>query len=61
MGLPDLSSIHDAYLSKMRSAIEQGITSDDIRVMMQGWGPMSEAGFSLWRQMLGNIGGGIAK
>lgn len=61
MGLPDLSSIHEAYLSKMRGAIEQGITPDTIQAMMQGWGPMSEAGFSLWRQMLDNMSGGSSK
>jgi len=57
MGLPDLTSIHEAYLSKMRSAIEQGLTPDTIQSMMQTWAPMGEAGMSMWRQMLDNMGG----
>jgi hypothetical protein len=61
MGLPDLSSIHEAYLAKMRSAIEQGVTPDTIQSMMQSWGPMGEAGFNLWRQMLDNMGGSSSK
>ena len=57
MGLPDLSTIHEAYLTKMRSAIEQGITPDAIQSMMQTWGPMGEAGMNLWHQILDNMGG----
>jgi hypothetical protein len=61
MGLPDLSSIHEAYLSKMRTTIEQGITPDMIQTMIQNWGPMGEAGFNLWRQLLDNMGGTSSK
>ena len=57
MGLPDLSSVHEAYLSKMRTAIDQGVTPDMIQAMTQSWGPMGEAGLSLWRQLLDNMGG----
>ncbi len=57
MGLPDLSSIHEAYLSKMRVAIDQGLTPDTIQSMMQTWAPMGEAGMTMWRQMLDNMGG----
>lgn len=57
MGLPDLSSIHEAYLSRMRSAIEQGITPDAIQSMMQAWSPMGETGMALWRKLLEQMGG----
>ena len=57
MGLPDLSSIHEAYLSKMRVAIDQGLTPDTIQSMMQTWAPMGEAGMTMWRHMLDNMGG----
>jgi hypothetical protein len=57
MGLPDLSSIHEAYLSKMRSVIDQGLTPDTIQSMMQTWAPMGEAGMTMWRQILDNMGG----
>ena len=58
MGLPDLSSLHEAYLARMRGAIEQGITPETVKSMMQTWGPMGEAGLSMWRQMIENMGGG---
>jgi hypothetical protein len=61
MGLPDLSSLHEAYLAKMRGAIEQGITPDTIQSLMQSWAPMGEAGLTVWRQMLDHMGGGGSK
>jgi len=57
MGLPDLTPLHEAYLAKMRNAIDQGITPETVQSMMQSWSPMGEAGLSLWRQMLDNMGG----
>jgi len=57
LGLPDLGPLHETYLAKMRSAIDQGITPETIQSMMQSWSPMGEAGLSLWRQMLDNMGG----
>jgi hypothetical protein len=57
MGLPDLTSIHEAYLSKMRATIEQGITPDMVQAMMQNWGPMGEAGLNIWRQLMDNMSG----
>ncbi len=59
MGLPDLSAVHEAYLSKLRTAIDQGISPDAISSMVQNWAPMGEAGLKIWSQMLENIGGTI--
>ncbi|USI74298.1 DUF6489 family protein [Sphingomonas morindae] len=58
MGLPDMSSVHEAYLSRMRQAIEQGLTPDTVQAMMQAWAPMGEAGLNLWRGLFEQIGGG---
>jgi len=57
MGLPDLSSVHEAYLEKMRKAIGEGLTPDLMSEMMKSWAPMSEAGLTMWAQMLGQAGG----
>ena len=51
MGLPDLSSVHEAYLSKMKRAIDEGITPDSLVSLVQNWGPMGEAGLNMWKQM----------
>jgi Family of unknown function (DUF6489) len=58
MGLPDLTSVHDAYLDKIKSSIENGITPDTIEGMMKSWGPMGEAGMAMWRQIIEQMGGG---
>lgn len=57
MGLPDLTPLHETYLAKMRNAIDQGVTPEIMQSMMKGWSPMGEAGMSMWRQMLDNMGG----
>jgi hypothetical protein len=56
MGLPDLSSLHEAYVERFRNTIEQGLTPDSMHNMVQTWGPMGEAGLALWKQMLDRIG-----
>lgn len=61
MGLPDLSSVHDAYIEKMKRTIEDGITPDAISSMLQSWSPMGEAGMNLWKQVFEQMSGGIAK
>jgi hypothetical protein len=61
MGLPDLTAVHEAYLSRMRMAIEQGVTPDTINAVMQTWGPMGEAGFTMWRKLLDQMGGNSTK
>ena len=58
MGLPDLGPLHDAYLDRFRSAIDKGITPDMIEGMMRSWGPMGEAGMSMWRQLVEQMSGG---
>jgi len=57
MGLPDLAPVHEAYIEKMRSAVADGATPEMFADMMKSWGPMSEAGLGMWRQMLEQMGG----
>ncbi|MEA3015915.1 MAG: hypothetical protein QOI38_637 [Sphingomonadales bacterium] len=52
LGLPDLSPVHDAYVEKMTRAMSEGVTPEAVGELMKSWGPMSEAGLSMWRQML---------
>ena len=56
VGLPDLSPLHEAYLSRMQSAVEQGITPDSIQSIIQAWGPIGQSGLALWRQMIERAG-----
>ena len=58
MGLPDLTPVHEAYVAKLENAVAEGATPELFADMMKSWGPMSEAGLSMWRQMLEGISGG---
>ncbi len=57
LGLPDLTSVHEAYLEKMRKAVSEGPSPEAFADMMKAWGPMSEAGMTMWRQMLEQMSG----
>lgn len=57
MGLPDLSPLHERYLSKMQEAVENGTIGPEIvGQMMKSWAPMGDAGMDFWRKLLS--GGG---
>lgn len=60
LGLPDLSAVHEAYVDKMKAAVADGAGSgpEAFAEMMKAWGPMSEAGMGLWRQMLEQVAKG---
>jgi hypothetical protein len=51
MGLPDLTPVHQAYVEKLQQAVSEGATPVAMAEMMKSWGPMTEAGMSMWRQM----------
>lgn len=57
MGLPDLTPVHDAYVAQLTETVKKGISGDALEMMMKGWGPMSDAGFKLWQQMIEGMSG----
>lgn len=62
MGLPDLSSIHEVYLERMRKAVEENTGGEGMAALMQSWAPMGESGMAMWRQLLEGMGkAGTAK
>lgn len=61
VGLPDMSSVHEIYLEKIRRTVDEGITPESIEQMMRGWAPMGEAGLSMWRQAFEQLSGGTKK
>ena len=58
LGLPDLTAVHEAYVEKLKAAVADGATPDLFADMMKSWGPMSEAGLSMWRNMLEGMSAG---
>jgi hypothetical protein len=57
LGLPDLTPVHQAYVERMTKAVSEGVTTESMTEMMKSWGPMSEAGFNMWRSMLEGMSG----
>ncbi len=57
LGLPDLMPVHEAYIDKMKAAVGEGATPEAFAEMMKNWGPLSEAGMTMWKQMLDQMGG----
>ena len=57
LGLPDLTPVHQAYIDKMQRFVSEGVTPDMVGEMMKSWGPMSEAGMSMWKAMLEGMSG----
>ncbi len=57
LGMPDLTPVHQAYVEKMQRVVSEGVTPDMMAEMMKNWGPMSETGMALWRQMLDGMSG----
>ena len=56
LGLPDLSSVHEAYLEKMRKAVSDGVSPDYFVDLMKNWGPMSEGATNMWKLMFEQMG-----
>ena len=57
LGLPDLTPVHDAYVERMTRAVSEGLTAESVGELMKSWGPMSEAGMTMWRSMLEGMSG----
>lgn len=53
IGLPDLTTVHDAYVERLRRAASEGPSAESVAEMMRSWGPMSEAGMGMWKAMMG--------
>ncbi|RDE04591.1 DUF6489 family protein [Sphingomonas aracearum] len=51
VGLPDLTPLHDKYISTMMNAMDGKAAPEMIEQMMKTWGPMGEAGFAMFRKL----------
>lgn len=61
LGLPDLTPVHEAYLTRMSKAVSEGVTPDAVADMMRAWGPMTEAGTQVWQTMIQQMTGASPK
>lgn len=51
MGLPDLTPLHDKYLTMLSGAMDGAVRPELIENMMKNWAPMGEAGMAMWRRL----------
>jgi Family of unknown function (DUF6489) len=56
MGLPDLSPLHEAWMGKMTSAMDTGVTPDMVEQMVRTWMPMGGQGMDFVRELMSGIG-----
>ena len=56
LGLPDVSSLHDIYLDRMKTFLNQGVTPDMAGDRLKSWGSLGTAGVALFQQFLGQMG-----
>ncbi len=65
MGLPDMGPLHEIYIEKLKTTMQDGVTPELLDTMVRTWAPMGEAGFGAWKQlvdqMTGIATGGSAK
>jgi hypothetical protein len=57
LGLPDLTPVHQVYVEKLQGAVSDGFTPDLIVDIMKNWGPMTDAGMGVWRQVFEQMSG----
>lgn len=51
MGLPDLTPLHDKYITVMSEAMDGSVRPELMEGMMKSWAPMGEAGMAMWRRL----------
>ena len=59
MGLPDMTTVHEAYIAQVTEAMTKGVTPDMVEAMTKSWGPMSDMSTKFFQQMLGQMTGGV--
>jgi|JI10StandDraft_1071094.scaffolds.fasta_scaffold33135_6 hypothetical protein len=58
VGLPDLSDVHDIYLSKLKDVADKGITPDMVQGMIRNWVPMGDQSMDFIKSLMGGLAGG---
>lgn len=61
VGLPDLTEVHEAYLSQVKDVMKKGITPDMVEGMVRNWVPMGGAGVDMMKDLIGAFAGGGGK
>jgi hypothetical protein len=58
VGLPDLTDVHEAYMSQIKDVMKKGVTPDMVDGMVRNWVPMGGAGVDMMKELLGAFASG---
>lgn len=58
VGLPDLTSVHDVYLDKVKDSMAKGITPEVVENMVRTWVPGAGTGVDMMKDLIGAFTGG---
>jgi Family of unknown function (DUF6489) len=61
MGLPDMTPIHDAFMSQMQDTLKNGVSPDLMMSMLKSWSPMGDAGMKMWQGLLDQVSSGAKR
>ncbi|MEO8723161.1 MAG: DUF6489 family protein [Sphingobium sp.] len=62
LGLPDLSSVHEKYITTITNAMDGAVNLEQMGNVMQSFTPMGDASMKLFKQMMDiGMGGGSGK
>jgi hypothetical protein len=60
LGLPDVTPLHDVYLDRMKTLVEQGVTPALVGDVVKSWSTMGDAGMAIAQQMIGQLGNTVS-
>jgi hypothetical protein len=52
MGLPDLTPVHETYVSALVAAMEGRVKPEMLEGLVKSWMPMGEVGLGFWRRLM---------
>ena len=55
IGLPDLTDVHEAYLTQMKEMMTKGMTADSVESMMRSWMPGGAASMDFMRDFVAGL------
>jgi Family of unknown function (DUF6489) len=61
VGLPDLTAVHEVYLSQVKDVMTKGVSPDLVEGLVRNWVPMGSAGVDLVKDLIGQFASGASK
>ena len=49
LGLPDMESVHEAYLGRVKEVMRDGVTPAMVQDMFKSWSSMGDGAMKLWQ------------